>query len=241
MRAFALCALLLGVCALAPLAAAGAGPVRVVILPIVVHSAEPDSQYVSEGLADMISSRLERTGGFEVVRADDQAATTKLPVAIERGRDAGGDWVLFGAFTQFGDGASLDMHCAEVAGGESDEEDRRIFIQSGTMGEIIPKLDELVHRIAAHVGAKPEAEPVAETPEGGPAGDEVDWAATDVVEEPVEQYTASDELEALRQRVEALEQTVYDDTAYEAEVDDAIPEDASAALDEDPGDALPES
>ncbi len=237
MRALALCALMLGFGLLAPVAPAWAGAVRVVILPIVVHSADPDSAYVSEGLADMISSRLERTGNFEVVRADDRDATTKLPEAIARGLQAGGEWVLFGAFTQFGDGASLDMQCAALAGQEGRQRPRRIFIQSGTMGEIIPKLDELVQRIAAHVGSEAHAEAPKATADAG----EPEWGATEVVEESAEGYTAADELEALRQRVEALEQAVYEDAGYDAEAEAAIPEDASAALDEATGEPLPES
>jgi TolB-like protein len=35
---------------------------RIVILPIVVHSAASDSSYVSRGITDMISARLEQTG-----------------------------------------------------------------------------------------------------------------------------------------------------------------------------------
>ena len=32
------------------------------------------------------------------------------------GRAAGGDWVLFGSFTRFGNGASLDLQCVRVDG-----------------------------------------------------------------------------------------------------------------------------
>ncbi len=251
MRASALGAILIGAVLLAAASSARADRVRIVILPIVIHSADPNSAYVSEGLADMISSRLQRTGEFDVLRTGSQGATTDLRLAVARGREAGGDWVLFGAFTQFGDGASLDLQCAELGSHvvSHETEERHIFIQAGTMGEIIPKLDVLVERVAAHVGANDGAGPVEAVEAPAPDG-EADWAATDVVEEPIDGYTSAEELEALRQRVEALERTVYEATAeadaypddsYDAELEDAIPEEASAALDEVPGDPLPES
>ena len=54
---------------------------------------------------------------------------------------------MFGAFTQFGAGASLDVQCAAVKA-DADARPRRIFVQSGTLGEIIPKLDDLAAKIA---------------------------------------------------------------------------------------------
>ena len=70
----------------------------------------------------------------------------KLEEALEIGREAGGDYVIFGAFTQFGDGASLDVQCVPLREPSLERTlaARRIFVQSGAIGEIIPKLDELV-------------------------------------------------------------------------------------------------
>ena len=74
-----------------------ADSLQVVALPIVVHSAESDPRYVSEGLADMLSARLEQLRGVRVVTPGDSSpATVKLEEALEIGREAGGDYVIFG-------------------------------------------------------------------------------------------------------------------------------------------------
>ncbi len=169
--------------------------VRVVILPIVVHSAAPDSTFVSRGIADMISSRLEQTGRVHVERVDDAAAgTTSLGHALRLGKQRGGDYVVFGAFTQFGDGASLDVQCVplDVRTEAEAAAARRIFIRSGSMGEIIPKLDEIVDRVAVYVKAVSGGEP------RGTAANEARRAAAD-----------DDALRVLMRRIEALEQAVF--------------------------------
>jgi len=199
---------LLAALLLAAAPAAAAPPVEIVILPIVVHSADPDAGYVSEGISDMLASRLEQTGKVEVEQVSDpEAATTRLGEALRRGQALGGDYVLFGAFTQFGDGASLDVHCIplDVASEAEAAAARRIFVQSGAMGEIIPKLDEIVDRVAVYaklvpdpagsagqpaaVGAAPAGAP-SEAP-GGAAGG---GAAA---------------LRDLAERLEALEEAVF--------------------------------
>jgi hypothetical protein len=125
-----------------------AAPVRAALLPIAVHSADDGSGYLSAGLAEMISARLEPSGGVSVILVPGAAVpTSELEKAVEAGRTAGADFVVFGAFTQFGAGASLDVQCAAV-NAEGDARPRRIFVQSGTLGEIIPKLDDLAATIA---------------------------------------------------------------------------------------------
>jgi hypothetical protein len=187
----------------APRAAPAADRTRIVILPIVVHSAASDGAYVSRGIADMISSRLEQTGRVAVDRVEDpSAATTLLGKALKLGQSRGGDYLIFGAFTQFGDGASLDVHCVPLDVRDEAEAAaaRRIFIQSGAMGDIIPKLDEIVDRVAIYVkvaGAAGTADPgaAAQAPESARAADR----------------TAAD-TEALRdlaRRLEALEKAVF--------------------------------
>jgi hypothetical protein len=157
--------------------AAGAEPLRVVMLPIVVHSSAEDAGYVSRGLADMLSSRLELLGEITVVRRD-AGGTSQLEAALESGAEAGGDYVIYGAFTQFGDAR------------------RRIFVQSGNVSEIIPKLDTLVDRIAFYLN-RPSSAPAPGQPT--PAA-----AAVDVAD-----GASNAELTSLRERVDALEQAVY--------------------------------
>jgi TolB-like protein len=129
---------------------AGATP-RVAILPVVVHSAAPDPSYLSDGLADMLAARLEQLGGMRVVRDDGaQAATTRIEQAVSRGSALKADFVVFGSFTQFGDGASLDLQCAPVQSADPVTA-RSLFVQSGAIGEIIPKLDDVADKVAYFV------------------------------------------------------------------------------------------
>ncbi len=213
MRGWSLASFTIGVSFAALPHATAAEALRVVILPIVVHTAVEDAGYVSRGLADMLSARLEQVGSLDVVQVDDPGAgTTRLSDAVTSGRSVGGDYVIFGAFTQFGDGASLDVHCAPL--GEPDlartEAARRIFIQSGSMGEIIPKLDEIVDRVVFYLG-----QPVG-TQQGPVAA-----AAVAVAPAP-----ESDEFLELRERLEALESAVYglEDASSAGVVEATVPE-----------------
>jgi hypothetical protein len=167
--------------------AVAAAPIRVALLPIVVHEASGESEYLSTGLGEMLSARLEQAGGIQVLRLDSNSRTTSVDVAVEAGRAAGADFVVFGSFTQFGDGASLDMRCAKVP--ESGQpEARKVFVQSGQLGAIIPRLADVSRRIVHYLkgGTVPEA---AAEAAGSPAGSE----------------SASD----LERRVEALERAVF--------------------------------
>lgn len=167
-------------------APATAGPTKIVILPVVVHSAAPDGSYVSRGISDMLAARLEQIGGISVLRPEDASAASQTDDALRTARQAGGDYVLFGSFTQFGDGASLDMQCIPVGGGSDPA--RSIFIQSGSMGEIIPKLDDLADKVARYLKGESPTEKVA-----APAAAKANGAA----------------LEDLQRRLEALEQAVF--------------------------------
>ncbi len=138
--------------------------VRIALLPIVVHSAEnPD--YVRSGLADMIASRLERIRDLEVVRIDEKsAATTNLDRALARARKVDAAFVLFGSFTRFGTGASLDLQCAAASENAGDEPLREIFVHSGSIGDVIPDLDDLVGKVARFV-IRDYTDPVVEAGE----------------------------------------------------------------------------
>lgn len=135
---------------LAQAAPAQAEP-RLLLLPIVVHSAE-DPDYLRAGLSDMLASRFERIGALDLIRSDPQAVGTTDPdEALALARKRGADYVLYGSFTRFGKGASLDVHCAPVSpdvSGETREPLREIFVHSGSIGEIIPDLDELAGKVS---------------------------------------------------------------------------------------------
>jgi TolB-like protein len=187
--------LLLAAALVAGPAASSAAPARVAVLPVVIHSLG-DEAYLREGLADMLASRLGQSPALAVVRVEDPAqATTDLERARAAARGAGAEYVLFGSFTHFGEGASLDLSCARVS--DAGAPPAQIFIQTGTIGEIIPKLDDLARRVAAHVAAGGVAPPVS----AGPPG------ATGV--SSLQVLDALSELDSLSARVDGLEQRVY--------------------------------
>ncbi|MCP4035357.1 MAG: hypothetical protein GY733_00345 [bacterium] len=153
-------------------ASAGAeAPVPIAVLPIIVHSAD-DPTYLRNGLADMLASRIEQAGGFGVIRVEDVSrGTTRTERAIEIGRELGAQFVLFGSFTRFGTGASLDMQCVSTNPDFKADPLREIFVHSGSIGEVIPDLDDLVGKVGRFAiegfGANPD---VASAPP--PAGTE---------------------------------------------------------------------
>ena len=163
---------------------AAAAPVGVALLPVTVHSSDPGSGYLSAGLASMLSSRLEQFDDLAVIRLDgEKDVASGREAAVAAARKAGAEFVVFGSFTQFGEGASLDLQCAKVADDAGNS--RRIFVQSGTLGEIIPKLDELAEKIHLHVSGGNRASGATGAASGG------------------------GNLANLESRVEALERTVF--------------------------------
>jgi hypothetical protein len=88
------------------------------------------------------------------------------------------------------------MRCARVegegkGGDEGEPESRRVFIQSGKLGEIIPRLDDLTRRIAHYVKGGPV--PAAGGGDGSGAGES----------------SGGPEVRDLEERVEALERVVF--------------------------------
>ncbi len=163
-------------------------PIRLAVLPMVVHTAE-DPGYLREGLADMLASRLEQVDDLEVVRIEAvESATSRLERAIETGRAADADFVLFGSFTRFGQGASLDAQCAATSSQDEKPPLREIFVHSGNIGDVIPDLDDLAGKVARFMIQDYEARVAASSRENGaaPAGP----------------------IDALRRRVEALEEAL---------------------------------
>ncbi|HEB89389.1 MAG TPA: hypothetical protein ENI85_07445 [Deltaproteobacteria bacterium] len=166
----------------------GARP-RLLLLPIVVHSAE-DPEYLRNGLADMLSARFSRIGALEILRpGDPEAGTTDLEQALALGRQAGADYVLYGSFTRFGQGASLDVQCAPTTAGSDRKPLREIFVHSGSIGEIIPDLDELAGKVSRF--ARGEI-----VPSEAPASHSVGVAAIERLSRRVDALEA--ELEAMR-------------------------------------------
>jgi TolB-like protein len=175
---------------------------RLAILPIAVHALE-QKEYLEAGLADMLASRLGRVAGVAVIRVQGEGlATSDLEAAKRSGREAGAEHVLFGSFTQFGEGASLDLRCAAVSAGTS-EDPQSIFIQSGSLDEIIPNLDQVAERVGRHLSAGGPATSAGLPPVSASAPGDAGAGSNSLLRD------ALSELEDLRSRIEALEQRVF--------------------------------
>lgn len=187
--------------AVAGAATPAAGEVRIALIPIEVHAAGDDVAYLQAGLGDMIAARLDQYQGVDSMRAaSEPVAAGDREAAREIGRELGAAFVVYGSFTQFGAGASLDIRCARVEVEEGEEADatRRVFVQSGTLTEIIPQLDTLAQKLARYAvrgsgakpqlaGAEPETPPAASAPQG----------------------LSEAERKEILDRIEALERAVY--------------------------------
>jgi TolB-like protein len=152
----------------ASLASAEDAP-RLLLLPIVVHSSE-DPEYLRDGLSDMLAARFARIGALDLVRSPaDSRGATNVEDALKLARKAGADYVLYGSFTRFGQGASLDVQCSPVADDKLRDPLREIFVHSGSIGEIIPDLDELAGKVSRFAMGEDVASSAPAAPAGGPA------------------------------------------------------------------------
>jgi TolB-like protein len=178
-------ALLVGSALALAAASAEAQTARVAVLPVVIHAME-ESSYLRAGISEMLTSRLSQQPGVSALRVDDaSAATSDVDAARAAGRAAGADWVLFGAFTRFGEGASLDLRCVPV-NSDGPSGPRSVFVHAGTLADLIPRLDSVVERIGSHV-------------RGGVANANAPLAP------PAPALDVMAELQALKARVAALE------------------------------------
>lgn len=158
------------------------------LLPVRVHSSE-NPTYLREGLTDMLQARFRQGGVFQLKQVTDPGrSTTNLAEAVAAAREENADFVLFGSFTRFGAGASLDMQAATTALGGRGDSMREIFVHSGSIAEVIPDLDELVGKVTQF--ALDESAPPAGA---GPAAPTAQASST------------QSRLDDLQRRIEALE------------------------------------
>lgn len=155
-------------CSLALLLAAASAAhaddrVRVALLPLVVHSAD-GREYLQQGLADMLVARLARTERLAVVPIDDpKSATVDAAAARKTGVANGAAYVVYGSFTRFGEGASLELLCTSVR--DESSEPRRIYVHANSMADLLPLLDGVAERATyAVLGPPAEAPPVSAAP-----------------------------------------------------------------------------
>jgi TolB-like protein len=179
------------------LSAAAQPRIRIVVLPVVVHALE-QQEYLQNGIADMLATRLEQNPKLAVIRvANTSQATIDGETARAAARNVGAEYVVFGSFTRFGEGASLDLRCLKTEGPKG-EDPRSVCVNAGSVGEIIPRLDELAEKVGRYVttGVAPPA--VAAGPPGAPP-----------VASGQALGDALSELDELRARVERLEEILY--------------------------------
>jgi TolB-like protein len=179
---------------------------KLLLLPIVVHSSE-DPGYVRNGLGDMLRSRFSRIGGLDLVRPEDPIqGTTDRAKALELARTAGADFVLYGSFTRFGQGASLDVQCLPTDESKRRAPLREIFVHSGSIGEIIPDLDDLAGKVSRFVRGENVSTAPAAQAGSAPA--------------------ASPDLQELIDRIEALEAAITQILEEEVDIEMDIDESA---------------
>jgi TolB-like protein len=159
--------------------AAAAEPVRIALLPFKIN-AEKDLTYLRDGIFDMLSTRLTRGGQVEVLgrKTVDEAIArvagseaVNEPAARKIGANLSADFVLYGSLTVFGDSVSLDAKMIDLSG---QKPPLAFFEQSPSMGEVIPRIDDIAAEINAKVfGQEPAVQPLppASSATAGPAAE----------------------------------------------------------------------
>ena len=100
-------------------AAAGAQPVKVLILPFTIH-AEKDLTYLREGIEDMLSTRLAIEGKTVLMDPDlaeeGLGSLTDLDqlTVMALGQSLGADYVVYGSLTVIFENISTDAHFVDI-------------------------------------------------------------------------------------------------------------------------------
>ena len=150
-----------------------AGPVRVVILPFQIHSAE-DLSYLKEGIYDVISSRLAASGQIDVigkssierVLAEMRPSRITEEVANEAGIRLKADYVVLGSITKIAEFISLDARLIDTTGQKPAS---GAFAQTKGLDQLMGNVDEFAKDIGGKILGEPavlakEGEPKAKTP-----------------------------------------------------------------------------
>lgn len=143
----------------------------VTVLPFSVHSAD-NIEYVRQGIADMLSSRISASDQIEVVRKDSVLEALKKYASKDLtgddvsaiGRTLKSDYVVWGSITKFGNSVSVDSKLFDVAAGRSDVS---VSSQSQSLDDIIPKMNDFSQRIIGHIvgqAPSPAAPVISATP-----------------------------------------------------------------------------
>lgn len=129
-----------------PPATAAAAAKTVAIVPFKIN-ADRDMNYLRDGVADMLSSRLHKAGEVEVLsRQTVEKALPPAPAAMteesarELARRTGADFVLFGSLTALGNSLSMDAKMVDASGARPT---MSFFEQSEDAGGIITKINAM--------------------------------------------------------------------------------------------------
>jgi len=139
----------------------------VLVLPFSVHSAE-NIDYIRQGIADMLASRISVNEKIQVVSKDTVLAALKEMAGKELtatdvlslGKKLNADFAVWGSITKIGGSLSIDSKLADIASGKPAI---GLSALSPSMDEVIPKITDLAQRIESHItGSAPAA--VVSTP-----------------------------------------------------------------------------
>ncbi len=128
------------------------------ILPFVMN-APASINYLQSGLRDMLSSRLSRQGGVEVVDKSeiDRAAKGTKEIsqneALRIGAALRADYVLYGVITSTGQSVSIDAKMAPVSG---KTEPVSFYAQTKGLDDVMPQVDLFAQQINQKIFGKPE-------------------------------------------------------------------------------------
>ncbi len=147
--------------------AAWAAPVRVAILPFEMN-AEKDLTFLQAGVLDMLASRLAQRDQVEIVNKHDTTAALESvagfdgeSLALLVGGKLQADYVLFGSLTVLGESVSIDAKMVDVSG---QQPPLPFFAQTGSMGEVIPQINQFASNINATVFGRGAAQRQASAP-----------------------------------------------------------------------------
>ena len=146
----------------------------VTVLPFSLHSAE-NIDYLKQGIEDMLSTRISVPNKIEVAGKNivleelKKIKSRELTLAdvYNLGKKLKSDYVVWGSITKIGKSISIDGKLVDIAANKSDI---RIFAQSQSLDEVIPKINDFSQRIVQYIlGTTPVATtPIADSSASAP-------------------------------------------------------------------------
>jgi len=143
----------------------------VAVVPFTVHSAD-NIDYVRQGIADMLSSRIAVEGKISVLSKDLVQEALKGKPAREftiedihaLGKRLNADYVVWGSITKIGKSLSIDGKLVDMASSKSNV---GVFAQTQSLDEVIPKINDFSQRIVQQITGSVPADfssPAVEAP-----------------------------------------------------------------------------